>query len=176
MFEHPAQAWGPAFWISGSAQGVESKTNAKNPAGNPMGDSMAAEIQEHPPQEHGGDGNCCRVCRPRLRERKKSSGYTSDLRRVSGHDRKTTKDFAARRQGWSIHFAMAYPSAIIESEAGFYNAFSLSINLSVILRGELVTAVVKTGNPMFPEDDLTQARTLPSRLIPLGASFFRENH
>jgi hypothetical protein len=71
---------------------------------------------------------------------------------------------------------MAYPSAIIESEAGFYNAFSLSINLSVILRGELVTAVVKTGNPMFPEDDLTQARTLPSRLIPLGASFFRENH
>ena len=62
MFEQPPESSGPAFWISGPADRVESEVNAKNSADNPMGDGMAAEIEENPPHDHGNDGTYGRMC------------------------------------------------------------------------------------------------------------------
>lgn len=60
-FENPPEARGPAFWIARSADGIEGEANAKNSSDNPVGDGMAAEIEENPSCNHGEDGNGCGV-------------------------------------------------------------------------------------------------------------------
>jgi len=62
MFEQPAEAGGPPFWIPGSADRVESEANAKHSSDNPVGNAMAAEINENPSHDHGDDGPCGRAC------------------------------------------------------------------------------------------------------------------
>src|SRR5438309_6865956 len=65
MFEQPPESSGPAFGIASPADGIESEANAKNSSDNPVGDGMAAEIQENPAHDHGSDGGRDRMCRPR---------------------------------------------------------------------------------------------------------------
>jgi hypothetical protein len=62
MFEQPPESSGPAFWIPGSADRIESEANAKNSSDSPVGDGMAAEIEENSSHDHGDDGSCGRVC------------------------------------------------------------------------------------------------------------------
>ncbi len=56
MFEQPAESSGPAFWISGPADCVESEANAKNSSDHPVGDGMTAEVEENPSRDHGNNG------------------------------------------------------------------------------------------------------------------------
>src|SRR2546426_9409378 len=62
MFEQPTESSVPAFWISGPADGIESEANAQNSSDNPVGDGVAAEIQENPAPDHGNDGSYGRMC------------------------------------------------------------------------------------------------------------------
>src|SRR5437667_1215458 len=65
MFEQPPESSGPAFGIASPADGIESEANAKNSSDSPVGDGMAAEVQENPAHDHGSDGGRDRMCRPR---------------------------------------------------------------------------------------------------------------
>src|SRR5207244_74311 len=56
MFEQPPESSGPAFGIASPADGIESEANAKNSSDSPVGDGMAAEVQENPAHDHGSDG------------------------------------------------------------------------------------------------------------------------
>src|SRR6266699_5230683 len=52
MFEQPPESSGPALWIASPAYRVESEANAKNSSDSPVGDGMAAEVQENPAHDH----------------------------------------------------------------------------------------------------------------------------
>jgi hypothetical protein len=102
MFEQPPETGGPAFRIPGSPDRVESETDAKDSPGEPVSNSMATEIEENPSHDHGYDCGRGRVCRSR-RDQSQTCGYNpGNLHRISGTDRKTTEDFAFRRQGCPI--------------------------------------------------------------------------
>jgi hypothetical protein len=61
MFEQPPESSGPAFWIRSPADRVESEANAKTSSDNPVGDGMAAEIEQYPSRDHGDNGTYDRV-------------------------------------------------------------------------------------------------------------------
>ena len=62
MFEQPPESSGPAFGIASPADGIENEANAENSSDNPVGDGVAAEIQENPAPDHGNDGSYGRMC------------------------------------------------------------------------------------------------------------------
>jgi hypothetical protein len=55
MFEQPPETGGPAFWIPGSPDRVESEADAKDSSGATVSNSMATEIEEEPSHDHGED-------------------------------------------------------------------------------------------------------------------------
>jgi hypothetical protein len=56
MFEQPTEPSRPAFWISGPADRVESKANAKHSSDHPVSNGMATKIEENPSHDHGEYG------------------------------------------------------------------------------------------------------------------------
>ncbi len=96
MLEHPSQASGVAFRVSGAADGVEGEANAENPSNSPMRDAVAEEVEQDPGCDHGDDGSGLRVRGSRRGEGKAGGCDPGNLKSISGNDRKPAKEFSLR--------------------------------------------------------------------------------
>jgi len=98
MFEQPTEPGRPTFWIPGTSERVKSEANAKQSSHHPVGNGMAAEIEENPSHNHGEDGSRGGTCGSRRSESKISCHKPSNLHRISEDDRKPAEDFALRNE------------------------------------------------------------------------------